>query len=48
MKTVDVCKLEFPPVSYGDSLCQAEQTIQKVIETVFRDESGCPDRSNGL
>ena len=40
MKTTDVCKLDFPPVSYGKSLSQAEKTIQQIIETIFRDESG--------
>ncbi|MHB0947076.1 MAG: hypothetical protein ACYC3B_07880 [Sedimentisphaerales bacterium] len=38
--TTDVCKLDFPPVSYGDSLAQIEKTIQQVIETIFRDQSG--------
>ena len=40
MKTTDVCKLAFPPVSYGESLSQVEKTIQQVIETIFRDKSG--------
>lgn len=40
MKTVDVCKVAFPPVCYGEKLCDIERTIQKVIETVFRDECG--------
>jgi len=40
LNTEDVCKLDFPPVSYGETLSEAEATIQKVIETIFRDESG--------
>lgn len=40
MKTTDVCKLDFPPVSYGESLAQVEKTIQQIVETIFRDESG--------
>ena len=40
MKTVDVCELDFPPVSYGETLTEAEATIQKILETIFRDESG--------
>ena len=40
MKTTDVCKLDFPPVSYGKSLSQVEKTIQQIMETIFRDESG--------
>ena len=40
MKTTDVCKLDFPPIVYGESLAQVEKTIQQVIETVFRDKSG--------
>ena len=40
MKTEDVCPLDFPPVSYGQSLAEVEHTIQRVLETIFRDESG--------
>ena len=40
MKTTDVCELDFPPVSYGESLSEVEATIQKIIETIFRDKSG--------
>ena len=40
MKTEDVCQLDFPPVSYGETLSDAEATIQQIIETIFRDESG--------
>lgn len=40
MKTTDVCKLDFPPVVYGQNLYQVEKTIQSIIETIFRDSSG--------
>jgi hypothetical protein len=40
MKTVDVYKLDFPPVTYGTTLVEIESTMQKVLETVFRHESG--------
>ena len=40
MKTSDVCKLDFPPISYGEKLCEIEKTIQQIIETIFRDKSG--------
>lgn len=40
MKTEDVCGLDYPPVSYGENLSEAEATIQDILETIFRDESG--------
>lgn len=40
MKTTDLCELEFPPASYGDTLAEVEATIQAVVETIFRDASG--------
>jgi len=40
MNTVDVCTLDFPPVSYGKTLAETEKTIQQILETIFRDESG--------
>ena len=38
--TQDVCPLDYPPVSYGQSLAEVEATVQDVIERVFRDEDG--------
>ena len=38
--TTDVCEVDFPPVSYGDSLEEIEATIQEVVERIFRDEDG--------
>jgi hypothetical protein len=38
--TVDVCKLDYPPASYGDTLAGVERTVQDVVERVFRDPSG--------
>lgn len=40
MKTIDVCQLAFPFVSYGESLAQAEKTIQQIREIIFREDSG--------
>lgn len=38
--TEDLCEVAFPPESYGDNPQAVEQTIQNVIERVFRDENG--------
>ena len=38
--TQDVCPLDFPPKIYGDSLEAIEETVQSVIERIFRDEDG--------
>ena len=32
--TVDVCEVDFPPGSYGDTLVSAEETVQEVIDEV--------------
>jgi len=40
MKTTDVCKLDFPPTCYGETLEEIESTIQTIVESIFRDASG--------
>ena len=37
--TKDVCEVDFPPESYGNSLKEIESTIQEVVEKIFRDEN---------
>jgi len=36
----DVCEVDFPPASYGETLEEVEATVQQVVERVFRDEDG--------
>jgi len=38
--TRDVCEVDFPPETYGESPEEIEATIQEVVERIFRDEDG--------
>lgn len=38
MTTTDVCRTDYPPAGYGDSLAEIEATIHRVIQRIFVDE----------